>query len=481
MPGDPASPLGQPDDGSSQSEHVVFWDGDDDPANPSNWPRSRAWAHVALISLLAFLSPLATTMFAPAIQHVMDDFNSSSQVLSSLIVTIYVLGWVLGPLVLAPLSEIHGRLLIYHCSGMVYIAFTVCCALSPRIEVLIMARFLAGAAGSAPLAIGGGTISDLVPIERRGMALSLYMFGPILGPSIGPLLGGVLTDNLSWRHIFWVIGAAYLFVTVIQILFMRETYPAAILAAKTRRLRKSTGNHALRSGLDPGLTDAQALARAAIRPARLTLLSPASATLAFISAYVNGLLFLLLTSSPLLLQVEYGLSPRAIGLTFIAYGLGNLVGLASFNLFSDRFVRARAAKGALRAEHRLASALVSGPVLAAGFLWYGWSAQAHAPLLVPVAGTALIGAAGVLFTSGVIAYLIDCSTEYAASAVAANTVVRSIGGALLPLAARDMYRVLGWGWGSTVLAAGAALFTPALVYLYVRGEKIRNNKPALLL
>lgn len=268
---------------------------------------------------------------------------------------------------------------------------------------------------------------------------------------------------------------------MLQILFMRETYPAAILAAKTRRLRKSTGNPALRSGLDTGLTNAQALARAATRPARLTLLSPTSAALAFISAYVNGLGFLLLPSSPLLFQVEYGLSPRAVGLTFVGYGLGNLLGLASFNLVFSRFVRARAAEGALRAEHRPASALVSGPVMAAGFLWYGWSAQAQAPLLVPVAGTALIGAAGVLFISGVIAYLIDCSTVYAASAVAANTVMRTIGGTLLPLAARDMYRVLGWGWGSTVLAAGAALYTPALVYLYVRGEKIRNKRPALLL
>lgn len=152
-------------------------------------------------------SPLAATMFAPAIQHVMDDFNSTSQVLSSLIVSIYVLGWMLGPLVLAPLSEVHGRLPIHHCNGLVYVAFTAGCALSPRIEVLVMARFLAGAAGSTPLAVGGGTVSDLVPVERRGMALSLYMFGPILGPSIGPLLGGVLADSLSRRYNFCVIGA----------------------------------------------------------------------------------------------------------------------------------------------------------------------------------------------------------------------------------------------------------------------------------
>lgn len=144
-------------------------------------------------------------MFAPAIQQVMSDFESTNGVVSSLIVSIYVLGWGLGPLVVAPLSEVQGRLVVYTGSNVLYVVFTAACALAPNLGSLVVFRFLAGTMGSTPLTIGGGTISDLVPIQQRGLALSLYMFGPILGPSVGPLLGGFLTESLGWRWIFWVL------------------------------------------------------------------------------------------------------------------------------------------------------------------------------------------------------------------------------------------------------------------------------------
>lgn len=145
-------------------------------------------------------------MFAPAIQDVLQEFDSENRVLASLMVSIYVLGWALGPVVVAPLSEVHGRLIVYTWSNSLYIIFTIGCALAPNLGVLVLCRFLAGALGSTPLTIGGGTISDVIPIQKRGLALSIYMFGPILGPSIGPLLGGVVTDLLGWRWIFWVLA-----------------------------------------------------------------------------------------------------------------------------------------------------------------------------------------------------------------------------------------------------------------------------------
>lgn len=145
-------------------------------------------------------------MFAPAIQQVMQDFGSTNRALSSLVISIYVLGWALGPLAVAPLSEVQGRLVVYTWSNVLYIALTICCALSPSLEALVLFRFLAGAVGSTPLTIGGGTISDFIPVQKRGLALSLYMFGPILGPSIGPFIGGYVTDALSWRWIFWILA-----------------------------------------------------------------------------------------------------------------------------------------------------------------------------------------------------------------------------------------------------------------------------------
>lgn len=145
-------------------------------------------------------------MFAPGVNQVMHEFQSSNVVVTSLVVSIYILGWALGPLVLAPMSEVHGRWVVYTSSNVLYVAFTVACALSTDLKMLIIFRFLAGCVGSTPMTIGGGTISDLVPLQARGFAMSLYITGPVLGPCIGPILGGLLAETRGWRWIFWVLA-----------------------------------------------------------------------------------------------------------------------------------------------------------------------------------------------------------------------------------------------------------------------------------
>lgn len=324
-------------------------------------------------------------MFAPAIQQVMDDFDNSNPALSSLVVSIYVLGWALGPLLFGPLSEIHGRLPVYTYSNVLYVLATVGCALAPNITTLILCRFMAGTLGATPLTLGGGTIADLVPVQHRALALSAYMFGPILGPCVGPLAGGYISDRFGWRSIFWALCALYAAVVAVQVLVMRETYHAAVLARKTRRLRHKTGNFALRSRLDDELSHKplRVLGRAAARPAKVTLLSPVNLVLSLISAYVNGLVFLLLTTVPFIFQTEYGFSVQEVGRAFMGYGVGNLVGLAGFTTLADRLVRRRTAKGTFRVEDRLLPAVVAAPLLTAGLLWFGWTSMTISSSRVP--------------------------------------------------------------------------------------------------
>lgn len=145
-------------------------------------------------------------MFAPGVRQVMHEFQNSNNVIASLVVSIYILGWALGPLVVAPLSEVHGRWIVYTTSNLLYVIFTVACAMSTDLTTLIVFRCLAGCVGSTPMTIGGGTISDLVPLQERGFALSMYMLGPVLGPCIGPVVGGVLADYIGWRWIFWTLA-----------------------------------------------------------------------------------------------------------------------------------------------------------------------------------------------------------------------------------------------------------------------------------
>lgn len=96
------------------------------------------------------------------------EFGSSSETLATFVVSVYLIGLAFGPLIIAPLSEIYGRYWIYVVSNVLFIIFAIACAEAQTFGQLIAFRFLHGIAGVAPLTIGGGTISDIMPVEKRG-------------------------------------------------------------------------------------------------------------------------------------------------------------------------------------------------------------------------------------------------------------------------------------------------------------------------
>jgi multidrug resistance protein len=147
-------------------------------------------------------------MFAPGVEGVLVEFHSTSITLASFVVSIYVLGYCIGPLFVAPLSEMYGRAPVYHVSNVLYLIFTVACAVSSSLPMLIVFRFFAGAVGSTPISIGGGTFGDLFRVEERGAAISIWAMGPLLGPVVGPVAGGFLAEAAGWRWIFWLITIA---------------------------------------------------------------------------------------------------------------------------------------------------------------------------------------------------------------------------------------------------------------------------------
>jgi multidrug resistance protein len=147
-------------------------------------------------------------MLSPAIILIMGEFHSQNQSLAAFVVSVYVLGFALGPMVLAPLSEMYGRWHIYLLCDVVHIAFTVACAKAPNLWSLILFRFFAGSFGGGPIAIGGGTLTDLFRDDEQALPLGLYSLGPIVGPALGPVIGGYLSQAKGWRWIFWLIAIA---------------------------------------------------------------------------------------------------------------------------------------------------------------------------------------------------------------------------------------------------------------------------------
>ncbi|KAL4931700.1 MFS transporter [Aspergillus undulatus] len=457
---------------------VVDWEGPDDPANPKNWSSARKTMATLTIALISILTPLGSSMVAPSTSQLMDEFNFTSDILGAFVVSVYLLGYAIGPLILAPLSELYGRMPIYHVCNILYLVWTVACAVAQNLSSMIVFRLFAGMAGSAPLTIGAGSLADMIPAEKRGLAMGAWMLGPVLGPVIGPVAGAYLAQSAGWRWTFWVLAIGAGIVTILTALFLRESYAYAILQRKTVRLCKETGNPHLRSILDTGRSRRNTLAFSILRPAKMLLLSPIVALLSIYIATIYGYLYLLFTTLTPIFHDTYHFSSGNVGLSYLGIGVGSVAGLIFQLFYSDRLYLSLIKKNPHthpKPEYRLPPLCFTCWLMPASLLWYGWTAEYSVHWIAPIIGTSLIGFGMLSAFTVVSTYLVDAYTVYAASAVAAVTVLRSLGGAFLPLAGGPMYDALGLGWGNTLLAGIALIMCPLPFVFWRFGEGIRER------
>ena len=294
----------------------------------------------------------------------------------------------------------------------------------------------------------------------------------------------------GWRWVFWVIAIAVsdstacwpcphhgqaAFVTVFMGAILREHYAPVILEKKVKRLRKETGNNALRSKLDRGLTPGKAFSMAIVRPMKMLLLSPIVLIMSTFMAVVYGYLYLLFTTITVVFELEYGFTQGTVGLAYIGIGVGMFVGLTLFGFLSDRILKAKAGSGEMKPEYRLPLLFPGALAIPIGLFLYGWTAQYRVFWIAPIIGTSFVGLGLIGSFMPIQTYLVDSFPLYAASATAAATIWRSILGALLPLAGLPMYQRLGLGWGNSLLGFIAVAFLPVPLLLSRYGERIRTN------
>lgn len=455
---------------------VVDWDGPDDPKNPQNWSSLHKWTLIGLVSTITFITSLASTIFAPAVPSVMDDFDNNNAELKSFVISVYIIGFCVGPLVLSPLSELYGRSPVMHSSNIFFLIFTIACAVSTNVEMFIVFRLFMGLAGCPPLTLGGGTIADLMPQEKRGKALSIWTMGPLLGPVVGPIVGGYLAQGAGWRWIFWLVAILTGLLTLLSFVFLRETYGPTLLAQKAARLRKETGNANLRSKFEQaGRTPGSLFKQAVIRPTKMLCFSPIVFILALDVSIVYSYLYFIFTTFTYVYQERYGFDTGQAGLAYLGLGIGFVVGQFAVGAFSDRWLKHKSKSGPMKPEYRLPPLIIGAFLIPAGFLWYGWAAEKNAHWIVPIIGTSVIGLGTLFSFLPIQVYLVDAFTIYAASAIATNTVVRSLFGATLPLASQKLFANLGLGWGNTLLAGVALLLSPTPFILMKYGERIRTS------
>ncbi|KAE8382504.1 MFS general substrate transporter [Aspergillus bertholletiae] len=421
--------------------------------SPLQWSQSKRVGHVVLVSILTLVMNLSSTIFAPGAKFFAEEYGITNPSVKSLVVSIYMLGLVCGPLIVAPMSELYGRLMPYHVSNLIFFGFTIGCAKSTSTGMFLAFRFLAGCAGSAPLTIGGGTIADVIPKEQRGVAMGMFSLGPTLGPSLGPIIGGFVAQYKGWRWTFWVLLILHGTVSLACLVFMRETFTKSPPAAPSS-LSEKQATPAKES-------PAHIFLRALLTPIKLLIFHPAALLTSVAVAYAFGLTFLLLTTFSGVFQKQYGFSLGISSLCYLGMGSGMLIAVIIFSLSSDKLQEWHRRRNFNEPENRLALMAIFCPILPVGYFWYGWSADKVTHWIVPIIGTSLIGL-GTLFTL------------VTASALAANTILRSIAAGLLPLAGQPLYDKLGLGWGNSLLGFLALLFMPVPWLLYRYGKQLRE-------
>lgn len=416
-------------------------------------------------------------MVAPALGTISREFHITNSVESQLMLSIFVLAYSVGPLFLGPLSEIYGRVLVLQLSNLFFLAWNIGCGFAQSSGQMLAFRFLSGLGGSAPLAIGGGLLSDCFSAEQRGKAISIYSLAPLLGPAIGPIAGGFITQNTNWR---WTFHATSIFTAVVQcfgILFLQETYAPKLLKRKADRLRKETGNNALHTEYEtPDKTLFNILKTAFIRPFRLLGTQPIIQVLAIYMAYLYGLIYLVLSTFPGLWNNRYHESIGIGGLNYISLGLGFFLGTQICAPISDRIYRKlrKRNNNVGKPEFRAPLMLPGSILVPVGLFWYGWTAQAHTHWILPNIGAVIFSAGMIIEFQCIQTYIVDAYTRYAASAIGAAAVLRSLAGFGFPLFAPAMYHKLDYGWGNSVLGfIGVALGVPAPFLLWKYGALLR--------
>jgi MFS transporter, DHA1 family, multidrug resistance protein len=349
-------------------------------------------------SLYTMAVYMGSSIYAPSEIGIMERFGVSAQV-ASLGLSMYVLGYGMGPMIFSPLSEIPlvGRNPPYLLTYAIFVILIVPTALVNNFPGLVVLRFLLGFFGSPCLATGGASLGDLYSFVKIPYAMTAWAVGATLGPSLGPLISGFSVTAENWRwsawEMLWLSGPIF----IAMFLFLPETNPSTILLRRAQRLRAKTGNTNLKSQseIDQGnMRVGQLVAQNLYRPMLMMTRDPAVGFTALYTALVYGIYYSFFESFPLVYGDMYGFNLGEMGLTFLSITVGVIISLVVYWSYLYFVVEPSIrSKGFPAPEDRLRPALISTFLCPIGLFIFGWTANPKIHWIVSAIGV-------VIFTVG---------------------------------------------------------------------------------
>ncbi|KAJ9151210.1 MFS general substrate transporter [Pleurostoma richardsiae] len=461
-------------DGEHRYKLVTFLP--NDPDNPKNWSKAYKWYCTMVVAITCFVVAFASSVITADLGGVSKSFHVSEEV-SLLTITVFVIGFGVGPMVFAPLSEVFGRRIIYGTTLLIAVVFVIPCAVAKNIGTLIVCRAIDGIAFSAPMTLVGGTLADLWKNEERGVPMAAFSAAPFIGPAIGPLVGGFLADAAGWRWLYWIqlilSGVVWILITFT----VPETYAPTILAKRAKKLRKETGesDHVTEQDLDTRPM-VERLRIFLVRPFQLLFVELIVFLISLYMSVLYGLLYMFFVAYPIIFQEGKGYNAGITGLMFIPLAVGVVLSAVCSPFVNRHYLTfVRRFNGSPPAEYRLIPMMASCWFIPIGMVIFAWTSYPRLIWVGPALAGFPVGFGFIFLYNAANNYLVDSYQHQAASALAAKTCIRSFWGAGVVLFTNQMYRRCGYQWASMILFF-ISLACCAIPFLFWRyGAAIRSR------
>lgn len=460
--------------GNVERYELVTWKVND-PENPKNWPKAYKWWCTMTVAVTCFVVAFNSAVITADIEGVAKEFHVSIEV-ALLSITLFVVGFGIGPMAFAPLSEIVGRRPIYASTLLLAVIFTIPGAVAKNIATLLVTRAIAGIAFSAPMTLVGGTLADMWKNEERGVPMATFSAAPFIGPAIGPLVGGFLSDAKGWRWLYWIqlilSGAVWFAISFT----VPETYTPKLLARRAAKLRESTGDSKYVTEGDLDMRPlSQRLRLFLLRPFQLLFQELIVFFIALYMSVLYGLLYMFFVAYPIIYQKGKGYSAGTTGLMFIPLAVGVLLSAACSPFVNRHYLKlVKKHNGKPPAEARLIPMMVSCWLIPIGLFIFAWTSYPRLSWVGPALGGFPVGFGFIFLYNSANNYLVDSYQHQAASALAAKTFLRSFWGAAVVLFTNQMFDRLGYQWAGSLLGfIGLACCAIPFVFYY-KGEAIRR-------
>ncbi|TGZ77077.1 MFS general substrate transporter [Ascodesmis nigricans] len=446
--------------------------------NPYNWSTSRRMAITLAVCIHSLAATMGSSLFTPGIIEMQMGLKMK-EIASYAALSVYVAGMAVGPVLFAPMSEVYGRRFVLVPAWIVFLGFTAGCAASKNTASMLVCRLFAGVFASPTLTVAGGMVTDLWPRERLGyVAMGLFTMTAFLGPVLGPIIGGYLVQNLSadqgWRWCFWFLlifsGACSL-----NWSWIPETYTPTLLEKKRRAIPED-----IRPPLKPGAEASWELYKNSItRPIMLLVLDPVVFLSSLYVSFVFAIIYLFLGAYPVIFRGRYGMTPGESGLAFLGIGFGVILVFPCAGYANAKYLELKKARGIEPhmpfPEGRLLMAIFGAFLVPVSLFWFAWTGKKEIHWIVPVLSGVPFGLGLTTVFISLVSYLAEAYYEFSASAIAANTILRSLMAAAFPLFVSKMYRDMKPEWASSTLGFVALAFIPVPWLFWKYGHKLRER------